>query len=98
MRVGPPIGEFDSVLTRWEALGFSGGVLVIHRARAILKKAYGFSRWTERVPNNIDTLFPVASVTKQFTAAAILKLELEGRLQTSDPTRKYLGCFRENRG
>jgi CubicO group peptidase (beta-lactamase class C family) len=85
--------EFDQFLTRWEMFGFSGGVLVLGRTKPVFEKVYGFSRWAERVPNTVDTLFPVASVTKQFTAAAILKLELDGKLLTSDPTRKYLGVF-----
>lgn len=40
-------------------------------------------------PNQDDTLFSIASNSKQFVAAAILKLEEEGRLKTSDPISRY---------
>jgi CubicO group peptidase (beta-lactamase class C family) len=90
---GRSASEFDRIVTAWEAYGFSGGLFLLDRGKPVLRRAYGYGRWPERVKNTADTLFPIASVTKQFTAAAILKLELEGKLLTSDPVRRYLGPF-----
>jgi CubicO group peptidase (beta-lactamase class C family) len=53
----------------------------------------GFSRRERGVPNTISTPFPIASVTKQFIAAAILRLQMDAKLHTSDPISKYLGKF-----
>ena len=90
---GQEAAQFDSLLRKWEAGGFSGVVLVLNRGEPVMRRAYGFSNWEQQVRNTLDTRFPVASVTKQFLAAAILRLETEGRLRVSDPISKYLGKF-----
>jgi len=90
---GQQAAQFDGLLRKWEAGGFSGVVLVLNRGEPVMRRAYGFSNWEQQVPNTLDTRFPVASVTKQFLAAAILRLEMEGRLRVSDPISKYLGKF-----
>ena len=90
---GQQAAQFDGLLRKWEAGGFSGVVLVLNRGEPVMRRAYGFSNWEQQVRNTLDTRFPVASVTKQFLAAAILRLEMEGRLRVSDPISKYLGKF-----
>lgn len=85
--------EFDRVLQRFATLGFSGVVLVRKDGETALRRSYGFGRREEGVRNTISTPFPIASVTKQFIAAAILRLQMDGNLRTSDPVSKYLGKF-----
>src|SRR5215471_11057765 len=77
---GQEAARFDGVLREWEAGGFSGVVLVLKRGEPVVRRAYGFSNREQQVRNTVNTPFPVASVTKQFLAAAILQSELEGRL------------------
>src|SRR5262249_11836192 len=90
---GLQAAQFDGLLRKWGAGGFSGVGLVVNRGEPIIRRAYGFSNWEQRVRNTVDTRFPVASVTKQFLAAAILRLEMDGGLRVSDPISKYLGKF-----
>jgi CubicO group peptidase (beta-lactamase class C family) len=84
---------FDRVLQQFERLGFSGVVLVVKDGEPVLRHSYGFRRREDEIRNTVNTPFPVASVTKQFIAVAILRLEMDGKLRTSDPVSKYLGKF-----
>jgi D-alanyl-D-alanine carboxypeptidase len=69
---------------------FSGVVLVARNGTPIIRKAYGLANIELQVPNQVDTKFRIGSVTKQFTAAAIMLLQERGRLTTSDPLCKHL--------
>nr|WP_240982345.1 beta-lactamase family protein [Streptomyces sp. S3(2020)] len=51
----------------------------------------GLSDRAAKAPATCDTVYDVMSITKQFTAAAILKLEMAGKLQVSDPIGRHLG-------
>ena len=85
--------SLDALLSRYEAEGFSGTVLVAKNDRIILHKGYGLADRARRIPNGTATLFEIASLTKTFTAAAILQLESNGKLQTTDVLSRYLGAF-----
>ena len=80
----------DDFLTRLVPFGFSGAVLVAKDDQIILKKAYGFANRETKQPYTVDMVSCIGSVTKQFTGAAILKLEMMGKLNTSDSIAKYL--------
>lgn len=85
--------DLDDLMTRFTAEGYSGSVLVARNGEIILHKGYGMADRERRVQNTPATLFHVASVGKIFTAAAVLKLEMEGKLRTSDLISKHLGPF-----
>jgi CubicO group peptidase (beta-lactamase class C family) len=59
--------------------GFWGTILVARGGETILARGYGQADYARR-PNAPDTLFEIASTSKQFTAAAVLTLRMEGRL------------------
>lgn len=82
--------RLDEYLTRLSRFGFSGAVLVAKEGRVLLHKGYGWANKQGGVPNTTQTVFDIASLTKQFTAAAILKLEAQGKLKTGDPISKHL--------
>lgn len=82
--------RLDLYLTRLAAYGFSGTVLVAKGGSLILHKGYGLANDESGAPNTTETVYDVASIAKQFTAAAILKLEMEGKLRTSDPIALHL--------
>ena len=42
------------------------------------------------MPADCDTVYDIGSITKQFTAAAVLKLEMQGKLRVTDPIGRYL--------
>ena len=70
--------------------GPGAAVLVIQDGKPVLRKGYGMAEIELGVPIRPDMVFRVGSVTKQFTAACILKLVEQGRLSLSDDLRKYL--------
>jgi CubicO group peptidase (beta-lactamase class C family) len=82
-----PMGE---KLDRWlSAAEFTGNVLVSKSGTVLLRKGYGLADREKGIPYTADTVFDVGSITKQFTAAAILKLEMQGRLHVEDPIGTY---------
>lgn len=71
-----------------------GGVIgVIKNVKLIFKKAYGVANFETKEPIKTSTLFNLASVSKQFTAAVILVLVKEKKLTLKDDIRKYLSDF-----
>jgi CubicO group peptidase (beta-lactamase class C family) len=71
----------------------SGVVLVAVDDAIVLHKAYGLANREERLPNTPGTKFRIASVTKMFTAVAILQLAEGGRLRLEDKLSRYLPDF-----
>ena len=86
---GDTAQKIDAFMSRLERLGFSGAIIVGKDGNVILQKAYGFADPESKRAYTIDTASTVGSITKQFTAAAILALEEEGKLSVSDPITKY---------
>jgi len=69
----------------------SSGTLVVARDGEMLDcRGWGLSDREEEVAAGCDTVYDVMSMTKQFTAAAILKLQMQGRLQVTDPLGRYV--------
>lgn len=69
---------------------FMGSILVAQRGRTILDEGYGYANLEWEAPNTPTTKFRIASLTKQFTAAAILLLEEQGALKTTDFISKHM--------
>lgn len=72
---------------------FSGAVVVAHGGKLVYQGAVGFSHLNSKAPNTIDTPFRIASLSKQFTAAAIFQLQADGKLKIDDPVHQYLAEF-----
>ena len=70
--------------------GFSGTVLIVKKDRVLLRQAYGLADYEWNIKNTVDTKFQLASVTKQFTAAAILQLVERGKLSLDDKLSTFL--------
>ena len=82
--------NLDAVVTAYsDANVFSGVVLVAKDGKPIFSKSYGLANREWGVPNTVDTRFRLGSITKQFTAAAILQLAEHGKLSLDDPISKY---------
>ena len=69
---------------------FAGSVLVARGSDVIVSKGYGLANVEWNVPSSPSARFKVASITKQFTAAAILLLEERGRLKIDDLVKTHL--------
>ncbi|MHB8217407.1 MAG: serine hydrolase domain-containing protein [Candidatus Sulfotelmatobacter sp.] len=73
-----------------DAQMFMGSVLVAQKGNVLFSKSYGWADLEWNIPNSPTARFQIASVTKQFTAAAIFLLEERGKLRTDDLVKKYL--------
>lgn len=69
---------------------FTGTVLVARDGKVLLAKGYGYSNAEWKTPNTLQTRFRVGSLTKQFTATAIMQLRENGVLSLQDSICKYL--------
>jgi len=69
---------------------FMGAVLVAKGDRLLISRGYGFADLEWDTPNAPDTRFRIGSITKQFTAAAILLLQEHGKLSVQAPLKTYL--------
>jgi CubicO group peptidase (beta-lactamase class C family) len=80
----------DNYLQRLSGFGYSGTVLVSVNGKIILRKGYGFANREEHILNQPETVFDIGSLAKNLSAAAILRLEADGKLQVEDPISKFL--------
>ncbi|MEM6700031.1 MAG: serine hydrolase domain-containing protein [Bacteroidota bacterium] len=63
---------------------------IYHQGEIIYEKGYGYANLEHQVKVVPESIFDVASISKQFTAACVLLLEEEGKLDLDDPIQKYL--------
>jgi len=66
-----------------------GMVAVARDHQIIFQRGYGYANLESKIPFTADTRFRIGSLTKQFTAAAILLLQQDGKLKTSDPIGRF---------
>lgn len=69
---------------------FHGAVLIAKGDQILFSHGYGFANREYKILNAPNTVFRIGSITKQFTAIAILKLQERHLLHVSDPISKYL--------
>ena len=83
--------KFDEYMSALAKLGrFNGYVLVARDGRRIFGKGYGMANFEDEVPNTAQTKFRLASITKPFTAAAVLLLQEKGKLGLEDSACRHL--------
>jgi len=70
--------------------GFSGSVLVAQNGQPIISKGYGMANYELDAPNTPQTVFRLGSITKSFTATAIMQLQERGKLSAGDSICKFL--------
>ena len=87
---GVPAATVDAIFARWTTETPGCAVGVSKAGQPVLQKAYGMADLEHEVPNRPDTIFEAGSVSKQFTAAAVLLLAKDGKLSLDDPARKYV--------
>jgi CubicO group peptidase (beta-lactamase class C family) len=96
---GDKAARIDEYLTRANKTGqFNGAALVAENGRVIYKKGLGLANMEWNVPNEVDTKFRLASITKQFTAALILQLVDQGKLKLDGKLSEYLPDYRKDVG
>ena len=72
---------------------FNGSVLVAKNGQVLLEKGYGYQNFRAATPNDANSVYMIASVTKQFTAVVVLKLKADHRMKLSDPLSKYFPAY-----
>lgn len=81
----------DAVFAEWDSTESPGcAVEAAIGGRSVVSRAYGMSDLEHGIRNTPATIFEAGSVSKQFTAAAIVLLALDGRLSLDDDVRKYV--------
>jgi CubicO group peptidase (beta-lactamase class C family) len=81
----------DRIFARWNTERTPGcAVAAGVDGRTVLARAYGMAELEHGVPNRPGTVFEAGSVAKQFTAAAVVLLALDGRLSLQDDVRRYI--------
>lgn len=86
--VAPKLDDYMKAAVR--AGRFSGAVIVAQNGRALLSKGYGMASLELNVANSAQTKFRIGSLTKQFTATAIMILQERGKLNVQDSVCKYV--------
>ena len=83
--------RIDSLFTKWNNASTPGCAIgIVRNDSLIYAKGYGMANLEYDIPNSPATIFPLASIAKQFTAWSILLLERRGKLYLNDDIRKYL--------
>lgn len=85
------IKKLDTCLLEYvNEKNFSGAILVVRDHKVLVSKGYGYADREKQIPNESNTKFRIGSLTKQFTAMAILILHNRGKLDVKDQIKKYL--------
>ncbi|MHB8838614.1 MAG: serine hydrolase domain-containing protein, partial [Gemmatimonadaceae bacterium] len=87
--VGQIAARIDEYMMRLENLGYTGGVLVIRGGHTVFERSYGMANRSAGIVADTSTVYNLGSITKQFTAAAILRLEELGKLHTTDSIARF---------
>lgn len=82
--------EFAALVERCDAVGFSGSVLAAKDGKVLVALGVGPADEAGEVPNSAETLFEIASATKQFTGAAICRLVEQKQLGLDDSIADHL--------
>lgn len=89
--VNNELNNYMELLHKYE--NFNGSILIAKKGNIILDKGYGFADIDQNIKNKTQTRFAIGSVTKQFTAMAIMQLDEKQMLNIEDKISKYLPDF-----
>ena len=82
--------KLDSLYsTLYKQGSFNGCVLIAENGKPTYEKAFGYANFDTKQPLTNQTMFELASVSKQFTAMAIMQLHQKGKLKYDDSLNKY---------
>lgn len=86
--------SIDSIFSQWDRPNSPGCAIgLVQNNELIYSKGFGLANLEDNIPITENTVFRIASVSKQFTAACIVLLEEEGKLQLDDYIKKYFPEF-----
>ena len=92
--IGKKAAVLDSIFTRLQLKqGFNGCVLYGEKGRIIYERAFGFANFKSKERLTVQSSFQLASVSKMFTAMAVMILNEKGKLNYDDAVNKYIKGF-----
>ncbi|MGE5682389.1 MAG: serine hydrolase domain-containing protein [Bacillota bacterium] len=93
-RTSPSSVRMNEYFTHLSQIGaFNGVVLFADEGEVIYKRAFGYANFRKKEKLSVNSVFQLASVSKQFTAFAIMMLKEQGKLSFSDSIRKFIPGF-----
>ncbi len=87
-KLAAKVDEYMNAAVKFEK--FNGRILIARAGSPIVSRSYGMANYELKVPNTPKTVFQLGSVSKQFTAMAIMQLQERGKLKVNDSICKYL--------
>lgn len=84
------LSEMESLLKKYDGKTPGIAVMAIQRGQIIFQREYGLANLEHNIPIKSNTVFNLASISKQFTAMAIMMLVEKGRLKYEDKITTYL--------
>jgi CubicO group peptidase (beta-lactamase class C family) len=88
-------GQVDALMSDAARQGFGGAVVIEREGRVLLSKGHGLANRRARTPFSDQTVAPIGSITKNFTALALLQLAAQGKVDLQATVRTYLTNTRE---
>ncbi len=86
--------KIDRLFTKWDTKNSPGcSIGIVRNDSLIYARGYGMANLEYEIPNTPQTIYHIASVSKQFTAYCIVLLARQGKLNLNDDVRKYLNWF-----
>jgi CubicO group peptidase (beta-lactamase class C family) len=82
--------KVDSLLNAATRDGFGGAVMIDREGRILLSKGFGLANRDARIPFTVDTIAPMGSITKSFTALALVQLAAQGNVDLQRTLKAYL--------
>lgn len=90
-QAGDAASRVDAVFSRWDSTTTPGCAVGVSQGGAtVLERAYGMAELEHGIANTPQTIFENGSVSKQFTAAAVVLLAMDGKLSLEDDVRRYV--------
>jgi CubicO group peptidase (beta-lactamase class C family) len=87
------IAEIEDIFRRKKNVGFNGNVLIVQKGQILFQKSIGFAHLREKDSLTNQSKFQLASLSKPFTAIAILKLVQEGKVSLDDSVQRFFPDF-----
>lgn len=93
METARKISEIEDIFRRKKNAGFNGNVLIVQKGQILYQNSFGFAHLKEKDSLSSQSRFQLASLSKPFTAVAILKLVQEGKVSLDDSVQRFFPDF-----
>ena len=87
------IAKIQDIFRRKRNAGFNGNVLIVQKGKILYQNSFGFAHMRAKDTLTADSRFQLASLSKPFTAVAVLKLIQEGRVALDDSVQRFFPDF-----